>query len=86
MEDDYRGSFKYTEYRWIRPEQIPGIADFGGEMNIYENKVMMAITKKPSSIGIMIESRPLANILKGMFELGWQVARAPKSMKKGRHR
>lgn len=80
--DNYRGSFSYTHYRWINPKQIPGIADFGGEMNIYENKVMVAITKKPNRIGILIESRPLVNILKGMFELGWQVAK--KAEKRGK--
>src|SRR3989338_177474 len=71
--DNYRGSFKFTNYRWIKPNQIPGISEFGGEMNIYENKVMMAITRAPHRIGIMLESNPLANILKGLFELAWQV-------------
>lgn len=68
---DYRGSFRFTDNRWIKPRQLPGIAEFGGEINIFDNKVMIAIAKKPNRIGIMIESRPLANILRAMFELAW---------------
>lgn len=78
----YRGSFKYTQYRWIKPEQIPGIAAFGGEINIYENKVVMALLKKPNLMGVMVESAALANILKGMFELAWQVAVPAKQKRK----
>jgi len=69
---DYRGSWKYTNYRWIKPEQLPGIIDLGGEINIYENKVMMALTKKPNRMGILIESTALSNLLRGMFELAWK--------------
>lgn len=68
---NYRGSFKYTHYRWIKPEQLPGIKEFGGEINIYENKVVMALLKKPNMMGVMIESSALANILRGLFELAW---------------
>ncbi|GAF85561.1 unnamed protein product, partial [marine sediment metagenome] len=71
----YKGSFKYTNYRWIKPEQLPGIADMGGEINIYENKVVMALLKKPNRMGIMIESTALNNILRSLFELAWQVAK-----------
>lgn len=69
---DYKGSFKYTNYRWIKPEDLPGIKEFGGEINIYENKVIMALLKKPNLMGVMIESSALANILKGLFELAWK--------------
>lgn len=68
---NYRGSFKYTHYRWIKPEQLPGIKEFGGEINIYENKVVMALLKKPNLMGVMIESTALTNILRGLFELAW---------------
>jgi hypothetical protein len=77
----YRGSFKYTVYKWIKPQQLPGILDFGGEINVYENKVVMALLKKPNQMGIIIESLALANILKGMFELAWQVAVPAKKRK-----
>lgn len=68
---NYCGSFKYTNYRWIKPEQLPSIKEFGGEINIYENKVVMALLKKPNLMGVMIESSALANILRGLFELAW---------------
>ncbi len=68
---DYKGSFKYTHYHWVKPEQLPGIKDFGGEINIYENKVVMALLKKPNLMGVMIESSALSNILKALFELAW---------------
>ncbi|OGH95139.1 MAG: hypothetical protein A2538_03445 [Candidatus Magasanikbacteria bacterium RIFOXYD2_FULL_41_14] len=71
--ENYKGSYKYTKYRWIKPEQVPMIKDLGGEINVYENKVMMALFKKPVPIGVMIDSSALANILKAMFELAWQV-------------
>lgn len=68
---NYRGSYKYTRYRWIKPEQLSSIKEFGSEINIYENKAVMALLKKPNLMGVMIESTALANILKGMFELAW---------------
>ncbi len=69
---DYKGSFKYTNYRWIKPEDLPGIKEFGGEINIYENKVVMALLKKPNIMGVIIESSALSNIFKGLFELAWK--------------
>jgi hypothetical protein len=67
----FRGSFRYTHYRWIGPRQVPGIAEFGGELNIYEDKVMVALMKKGNYMGISIESGTLSNILRGLFELAW---------------
>ncbi|MFH1789631.1 MAG: hypothetical protein ABH832_01010 [bacterium] len=69
---NYKGSYKYTQYRWIKPEEIPGIKNFGGEINIYQNKVVMALLKKPNLMGAIIESSALSNILKGLFELAWK--------------
>lgn len=66
----YKGSFKYTEYKWIKREQLPGIEDFGGEINIYENRVVMAL-HKPVEMGVMIESKALANLLSGLHKLAW---------------
>lgn len=68
---DYRGSFEYTHIRWIKPEQLPKIKEFVGEINIYENKIMMIMLHKPHYMGVMIESKTLANILKSLFELAW---------------
>lgn len=78
---NYRGSFKYTNYRWIKSEQLPGMKEFGGEINIYENKVVMALLKKPNLIGVMIESSALANILSGLFELAWKQGASTKIKK-----
>jgi len=69
---DYHGSFKFTDYRWIKPEQLPFIKGFGGEINIYENKVVMALLKQPGLMGVIIESSALANMLKGLYQLAWQ--------------
>ena len=77
----YRGSFKYTQYRWIKPNQLPGIIDFGGEVNVYEDKVVMALLKKPNVMGVLIESSALSNILRGMFEIAWTVAVPTKTKK-----
>lgn len=70
---NYKGSFKFTEYRWIKKEQLPGLFDLGGEINIYDDKVVMAFLKKPHLMGVMITSQVLANLLKTLFELAWQV-------------
>ncbi|HWQ60371.1 MAG TPA: helix-turn-helix domain-containing protein [Candidatus Fimivivens sp.] len=70
--NDYQGSFKYTEYRWIRKEQLKGIELLGGEINIFENKVVMALLKEPNRMGVHIESDALSNILKALFELTWE--------------
>ena len=68
---DYRGSFKYTHYRWIKKEQLKGIELFSGEIDIFENKVVMALLKQPNRMGIMLESDALSNILKTLFALAW---------------
>lgn len=78
----YRGSFKYTEYKFIKPTQLPGILEFGGEINIIENKVVMALLKKPNQMGVVVESTALSNILRGLFELAWTVA-IPVKTKRG---
>lgn len=77
----YRGSLKYTNYRWIKPEQLPGIKEFGGEINVYENKVVMVLLKKPNQMGVLMESAALSNILKSLFELAWTVGVSVKGRK-----
>lgn len=67
----FSGSFRYTHYRWIDPTQLPGIAEFGGELNVYGDTVMMALMKRQNYLGILIESSALANIIRGLFELAW---------------
>lgn len=72
---DYKGSFKYTSYRWIRKEQLKNIELFHGEINIFENKVVMALLKAPNKMGIMIENYALSNILRALFEMTWDNAK-----------
>jgi sugar-specific transcriptional regulator TrmB len=67
----YQGSSTYTELRWVKPELLKGIEDFGGEMNVYENKMVMGV-HEPNAIGIAIESTALARILKALFEMAWE--------------
>jgi sugar-specific transcriptional regulator TrmB len=69
--ENYKGSFKYTEFRWIRPDQLPGIMEFYGEINIFENKVLLMTVKKPNYMGVIIESKALAGIFKSLFGLAW---------------
>ena len=45
---NYHGSATYTIYRWVESEQVKHLLEFGGELNIYENKVMMALLKQPT--------------------------------------
>jgi len=71
---NYRSS-PYTIYRWVTREQAKGLLEFGGELNIYENKVVVALPKKQQRMIALIESQVLANILKSMFEIVWSVAR-----------
>lgn len=74
---NYRSS-PYTIYRWVTREQAKGLLEFGGELNIYENKVVIALPKKSDRMLAMIESRVLANILRSMFEIVWEVAKPVK--------
>ena len=74
---NYRPSF-YTIYRWITREQARGLLEFGGELNIYENKVVVALPKKTERMIALIESRVLAGILRSMFEIVWEVAQPVK--------
>jgi hypothetical protein len=69
------GADKFTEYRWIKPEDLPaGIKNFSGEINTYENKVMMSLFSNNIPSGIMIESESLAGILKVLHALAWKGA------------
>lgn len=69
----YKGSTVYTLYRWVKPEDIEHFSAFGGSLNIYDHKVMIALVKN-QYMGVIIESRTLVNILKGMFEFIWHRA------------
>jgi sugar-specific transcriptional regulator TrmB len=64
----------HTTYRWIKRDQISDLLQFGGELNVYENRVMIALLEKGKRMGVIIESLVLANILKAMYELVWRIA------------
>lgn len=78
----FKRSDRFTEFRWIKREQLPNIDEFGGEINIYEDKVSMLFLKKPNQMGILIESSILSNLLKGLFELAWQTTKPIKPLAK----
>ncbi len=71
----YMGADKFTEYRWISPKDVPmGIKELSGEINTYENKVMMSLFSNNIPSGIMIESDALASIIKVLHNLAWKSA------------
>ncbi len=81
VQEYYNEPSKLTNYKWISFAQLPGISDLGGEINIFENKVLIAMPKKPNRMSILIESQVLANLMKSMYELAWNVGK-PVSKKK----
>jgi sugar-specific transcriptional regulator TrmB len=81
--NDYKGSYRYTHVRWIKREQLPGIEDFYGEINVYNGNKIVFITHSPHKMGVVVESRELTRILTALYELAWQVAKVPrKTVKK----
>lgn len=69
---NYSTTLKYTKYRILPKEKINYL--FNSEINIYEDKVVIALLKKPNRMGIMITSQLFANIQKAMFEMAWEAA------------
>ncbi len=64
-----------TTYRLVTREQAKGLLEFGGELNIYENNVLIGLPKKTQRLGVVIKSDVLATILRSLFEIVWGVAR-----------
>jgi sugar-specific transcriptional regulator TrmB len=55
--------------------------DFHPEINIYDNKIMIASWRE--KLGIIIESAEIANAMKAVFELSWaEATRLDKELKK----
>lgn len=50
---------------------LPGIADFIGELTIYEHKISIVSPSKYDTIGFTIDSEMLSALLKATFELAW---------------
>lgn len=82
VQEYYNEPSKLTNYKWINFSQLPGISDLGGEINIYENKVLIALPKKPNRMCILIESQILSNLMKAMYELAWNVGKSVVKKKK----
>ena len=74
---NYRPS-PHTIYRWVTREQAKGLLEFGGELNIYDNKVVLALPRKAQRMIAVIESKVFSDILRAMFEIVWGVARPVK--------
>ncbi|MFH1890428.1 MAG: helix-turn-helix domain-containing protein [Candidatus Kuenenbacteria bacterium] len=68
---NYPTTLKYTKYKILPKDRFP---IFDSEINIYEDRVMIALLKKPNRMGVMITSEHLANILKTIFEMAWEAA------------
>ncbi|MBU1119226.1 hypothetical protein KKH43_05070 [Patescibacteria group bacterium] len=63
---------KNTEYRWIDKsmKEYPN-----GEVNIYDDTVIIMLTKPGEYVAFEIESKSLAAFLKIVFELAWEQAK-----------
>lgn len=76
----YGTQLKNSQIRFIKPEKLRGITELGGEIHVYDNKVMIAIIKRPNRMGVIIESSVLSNIMRVVFDLAWETATpAPKA-------
>jgi sugar-specific transcriptional regulator TrmB len=79
---NYPASIKYTQYKILPKNKIN--FTFSGEVNIYEDKVVIVLLKSPNRMGIMIESGILVKMLKAMFEMAWiSAGKVNKFQKKG---
>jgi len=67
--ENYPANKKYTHYRILPKEVIDYV--FNSEINIFEDKVMIALLKKPNRMGILITSPELVTMLRAMFEMAW---------------
>ena len=60
---------KSQEYRFLLKEKFP----FTGGVTIYGNKVSL-ISRKRTVVGVIIESKGIADTLRTMFDLAWDTA------------
>ena len=65
----YPTSLKYTNYKILPKDKIN--FTFDGEINIYEDKVVIVLLKKPNRMGIMITSESLVKMFTALFEMAW---------------
>lgn len=69
---NYPTTMKYTQYKILPKEKINYL--FDSEVNIFEDKIMIALLKKPNRMGILITSAELAKIMKALYEMAWEAA------------
>ena len=62
-----------TKEKVIVRAELPGIKKDDIEINIYDNKVMIASWRE--QLGIIIESAEIADVMKKTFELAWAEAK-----------
>lgn len=70
-EKDYPSTIQedgLTEFRWFDAS----IKELNNEMNIYDDKVAMVSISKNELLGIIIESREIANTHRAIFETAWK--------------
>ena len=59
---------KKTEYRWLKPT----MKDYpNGEINVFDDKVIILLIKPGEYVAFEIESASLAGFLKIVFETAW---------------
>lgn len=71
---NYKGVPKSTTYRWVHAEHVKKLLSFGGAIDTYDDSIMLSILDAPTKVGMIIESKTLANIVRAMFELAWESA------------
>lgn len=59
---------KYTEYRWVEEKKEPSTA---GEVNIFDDTVIVMLSRPTENVAFEIQSQTFADFLKIIFELAW---------------
>jgi hypothetical protein len=71
---EYKGKPTYTTYRWVKAEHAKKLLSFGGAIDTYDSSIMLSILDVSTPVGVIIENKTLANILRAMFDLAWEAA------------
>lgn len=58
-----------TQYRWLPPDKRFATA---GEVNIFDDKVIVMLSKSAENVAFEIQSQTFADFLKITFELAWK--------------
>lgn len=66
---------KMTEYRWVPDDPK---YDTGGEINIFDDKVIGLLSKPSENVAFEIQSKTFADFLKMTFEMAWTQAKESK--------